>query len=364
MNRNGFVRRGPEPDPEQDADQDPEPDGNANQDPAQRFAPDLGHAPEPILSQLKTGSWKPEKITGAHIEAKLGDWGRRARDGLAERDERSSYGLVRLAIIGALLLALASVGLYSMTSSSSLQRQSAQNHDQIRALRQKITGARMPQSKKAAVAKLTHLQTTAERAARQVAIGQQQYVKLAYPSDPSDPAGTDPADGNGVPGINVMKMVRHRRDLAHLWSPGSLVVSDEKAYRLDTAASFPPGRIDPRFPWYLRDGRQKPAAPTGYGWSVQSVMPELAHDAPPSQSNLVDVIWVCRENGGPVLAWAKATYDVTSMTFSDLSVVTTVAGAHAQGTAATVHSSPSPAQRPDRHPAPARRQHHHSGGRR
>lgn len=187
---------------------------------------------------------------------------------------------------------------------------------------------------------LASLIAAATVAAEKVAAAQQEYARLAYL------ASTQPGAGNGVPSSAALAMVAARRPAAQLWDPASLIVKGEAAYTFDTVEGYGADQIDPRFPWYVGyydpEAKQKTSKRTT-GWTTELVMPVTtdttakgaAARAGATQQEQVDVLWVCRDGDGELLAWAEAIFSAKNGRFSDLNLVITTAGSSSEAGAGT-----------------------------
>ncbi|MFG2684021.1 hypothetical protein, partial [Streptomyces sp. NPDC048392] len=142
-------------------------------------------------------------------------------------------------------------------------------------------------------------------------------------------SGTRP--NNGAPNKAALEIIKHRRDMAPLFSRDSFLVSDKEAYSTSSLTPFDATtEIDPRHAWYIRYDGQNAAAPSTYAWKVETVMPDLSVKDGSGATNQAKVVWLCRDTkSGEVLAWASARYvrNGTAGAFDHLALVVTAAGA-------------------------------------
>lgn len=254
-----------------------------------------------------------EKVTGSALEARFDQW-RAARRAKRTPERRARRG--RLAVVGALLLALVGIAVYSGIANRVHEEQMQQGTAQLEALEAELVSAQEVAPVVVMDAdSVNTLSSRASESAAQVAAKQQQFASLYFAEN------TAIAPGNGAPSSETLAIVEHRRALADNWSPESLIVDESLAYAFATTPYFERTEIDPRFPWYVKYAGTQAADPASYSWQVESVMPSL--DAP----GTAKVVWVAVDADGSKLAWASASYDDGTRMFSDLDLVVTTIGA-------------------------------------
>lgn len=283
-------------------------------------APEATDADEKHLTHRRRR--ERSKVTGPDLEVRFNNWAaaRRTRPGrLSDAHTPSSprhSPRQRLAIV--LGLVLAATAVLSAVGNRTYDQQSAANTLRISALQTSSAvapdGARTPTVARVDSKGLAVLNARAAAAAKAVADKQQEYTRLFHA------VNNAPSTGNGAPNQAVLKTVEHRRMLAPFWDPKSFVADERLAYAFTTTPYFGRDEMDPRFAWYVRYDGLKAADPKSYDWRVESVMSTL--DAP----TRARVVWVCRDSKTTVLAWASATYDGSTRTFSGLGLVVTAAG--------------------------------------
>lgn len=261
------------------------------------------------------------KVTGAELEARFDRWAAEKRQRLAARTPSDNHGLIRRGILAALGPALVALAVLTGLSNRSYERAVAANDSQISRLGLDIA-AGLGADKTVTSEMMAALGADAAKDAEQVAAKQQEFAGLSMAANKE--VASD--KGNGTPGKAMNALVDHRRSLAEHWDKKSLIVSDDLAYSFTTSPYFDDDEIDPRFPWYVRYDGMMASEPSTYSWGVESAMPAL--DAPPT----ANVVWVCRDSKGAVLAWASAVYDGGTKTFRDLALVITVEGAEHEQT--------------------------------
>lgn len=263
------------------------------------------------------------KVQGAVLEAKFDRWADRTRHRTAR--SFSGGGLARTLLSGALVVGLAWIGVAAGQADGDHRAAMRQHQDRIEQLETSLAAGTSQPGETSAEA-MAEVRDGAATAAVEVARLQQRYAQLFTRM----PAARS---GDGAPGQAMRDVVAHRRSLARWWTQESLVVPGRDAYRFTTLPVTGPDQIDPRFAWYVHDGRSR-SGRGGYRWQVEAVTPRIADAGGESVAGgTARVVWVCRDTspGGPgrgaVLAWASATYHHNSGVFSDLAVVTTDARA-------------------------------------
>ncbi|MDP9904779.1 hypothetical protein [Arthrobacter bambusae] len=286
------------------------------------FRADAGTDTDAASEPAKNKRWnfqKPElkaPVEGSALEAKFDGWTMARREKKAARTPEMKSRSARRVIGAGLGCALAAMAVFTSLSTSAFDQQSAKNTAEIARLQAAAGQAQEQQSAKpidpVAIAALT---ARASESATKVAEGQQAYASLYSAMNNAK------SNGNGTPNAEALAAAGHRKDLAAAWDPASFVVDPKSAYVWTTTPYFSRDQIDPRFPWYVRFDGLKASDPKTYAWNVKSVMPKL--DSP----GTVRVVWACAQQDSTVLAWASATYNDKTGTFSQLDVVTTAKGA-------------------------------------
>ncbi|MBT8163353.1 MULTISPECIES: hypothetical protein [Arthrobacter] len=272
---------------------------------------------------------KARAYTGEELEAAFDCW-------VADRSERAAvkkayrtpeatsrtFRRTVAAVVGVVLLGTA---VFSNLAGTSYEKEYDANLAAIGELQQAAAPEPAGTSKAVDGQAVAALTERAAGQAQKVADGQNRFATLYLA------ATTAPDTGNGTPATADLDAAGHRRDLAQYWDPASLTVAEPLAYQWTTAPVLDAGRIDPRFPWYVRYDGLKASDPTGYMWSVDAVMPDL------SSPTTAQVVWANKERNGTVLAWATAAYTDATRKFSRLSLVVTAEGArHLPMTAAAL----------------------------
>ncbi|MYR60063.1 hypothetical protein GTY54_28810, partial [Streptomyces sp. SID625] len=226
------------------------------------------------------------------------------------------------AVLGVGILALA---VATGVAGESFKASTADSEAQIVQLKGQLDDAQSTPVKSDASAQLSKLTEAAAAEAKKVATGEQTFATLYHQ------AGVQPSPHNGAPDQATLEIIKHRRDMAPLFSKDSFLVSDKEAYSTSSLSSFDATtEIDPRHAWYIRYDGPNAAAPNTYVWKVETVMPDLSLRNVSTMSNQAKVVWLCRDTeSGEVLAWASARYvrNGTAGAFDHLALVVTAAGA-------------------------------------
>ncbi|MFD7668106.1 hypothetical protein [Streptomyces sp. NPDC059788] len=280
-----------------------------------------GAAPEEKPAAPKTR----KKLTGVELEERFTDWTMRQRGKVQARAPQDNARLVRrgvTAVMGAGVLALV---VATSVSGESFKASTADKQSQIVRLKGQLDDAQSTPVKAEAGAQLSKLTGAAAAAAKKVASGEQAFAALYHQ------ASVRPSPKDGAPNQAALEIIKHRRDMAPLFSKSSFLVSDKEAYSTSSLTPFDATtEIDPRHAWYIRYDGQDAAAPSAYTWKVETVMPDLSVKGGSGATNQAKAVWLCRDTkSGVVLAWASARYvrDGTTGAFERLALVVTAAGA-------------------------------------
>lgn len=188
--------------------------------------------------------------------------------------------------------------------------------------------------------RLSKLTEKAAADAKKVATGEQTFATLYHQ------ASVQPSPNNGTPNKAMLEIIKHRRDMATLFSRESFLASDKEAYSTSSLTPFDATtEIDPRHAWYIRYDGPNAAAPSTYAWKVETVMPDLSVKDTSGVTNQAEVVWLCRDTkSGEVLAWASARYvhNGTMGTFDHLARVVTATGAQHENPAIKTDGSKVP----------------------
>ncbi|MFF3697299.1 CopD family protein [Streptomyces sp. NPDC002221] len=305
-------------------------------DETERKGPDeaTGSVPEEQPSTSETRG----KVSGAELDERFAGWTMRQRERLRHSPEDSAR-LIRRSVtavtgIGILVLAVA-----TGVTGENFKVSTADNEARITQLKQQVDTAQSTPVKTDAGAQLSHL-TEAAADAQKVAAGEQAFATLYHQ------AGVQPDPHNGTPNQAALEIIRHRRDMAPLFSKDSFLVSDED---VDGTSSLTPfdshTEIDPRYAWYIRYDGQNAAAPSTYTWKVETVMPDLSVKSGSGATNQAEAVWLCRDTKtSEILAWASARYvrNGTAGAFNRLALVVTAAGAQYENPAIKMPTGSAP----------------------
>ncbi|WP_338675871.1 hypothetical protein V1460_25100 [Streptomyces sp. SCSIO 30461] len=266
-----------------------------------------------------------KKLTGAELEERFAGWTMRQRERVQARAPEGNARLFRrgvTAVMGAGILALV---VATGVTGESYKTSTADNKARIVQLKGQLDDARSTPAKADVGARLSKLTEAAAVDAKKVASGEQAFATLYHQ------AGVQPSPRNGAPNRATLEIIKHRRDMAPLFSKSSFLVSDKEAYSTSSLTPFDATtEIDPRHAWYIRYAGQNAAAPSTYAWKVETVMPDLRVKDGSGATNEAKVVWLCRDTkSGEVLAWASARYvrNGTAGAFDRLALVVTAAGA-------------------------------------
>ncbi|MFC9756687.1 hypothetical protein [Streptomyces sp. NPDC056921] len=276
-------------------------------------------------------------VTGVELEERFVGWTMRQREKVQVRTPEDNARLIRrgvAATAGAGILALVVV---TGVSGESFKTTKADNEARIVQLKRELTDAQSRPVKADTGAQLLKLTEAAAADAKKAATGQQAFAQLYHQSS------IRPGPDNGTPNQATFDIIKHRREMAVLFSKDSFLVDDKEAYSQSSLTPFDAtSEIDPRYAWYIRYDSQDAAAPSTYTWRVETVMPDLSPKNTSGATNRAEAVWLCRDTkSGAVLAWASAvyTYDGKGGRFSGLDVVVTASSANHENSAS---------RRPDR----------------
>ncbi|WP_030559177.1 hypothetical protein [Streptomyces aureocirculatus] len=266
-----------------------------------------------------------KRVTGAELEERFAGWTMRQRERVRVRSPEDNARLVRrsvTAVAGAGILALV---VATGVAGESFKASTADNEAQIVQLQGHLADAQSTPAGADAGADLSKLTAAAAADAKKVATGEQAFATLYHR------ARGQPSPNNGTPDQATLEIIKHRRDMAPLFSKESFLVSDKEAYSTSSLTPFDATtEIDPRHAWYIRYDGQNAAAPSTYAWKVETVMPDLSLKDGSGAANQAKVVWLCQDTkSGEVLAWASARYvhNGTTGAFGHLALVVTAVGA-------------------------------------
>lgn len=277
---------------------------------------------------------RPEKVTGDDLEQRFASAASRVREGVSERTPEQNSRLGRRVAVSVLLLSALGLTVTYSLSTQSYEKELATNAQQLIVLESDLDAALKPADTTTVSTDIAASEKALFAAGQKVATTQQRFAQLYFD------AFKQPDAGNGVPNQAALDTVEHRKQMAPLFDPKSYVVPDEQAYTWSTIADTGTA-IDPRFEWFVRYDGANPSDPKTYRWELETSTPRL------DSGTTATAVWVCRDVAasdsadratGEVLAWASATFDDETKTFSRLRLVMTAYGAK--------HSVQSPAQTP------------------
>lgn len=278
------------------------------------------------------------KVTAEDVEAKVAALlvERQARK--AARPARSMRVLVRAVVASAMGVGIIGFGL----GINAVNDQRAADLKASQSKEASLTGALdavSPDGGKDTPQKLTTGLAAAQKRSDEVAAAQQEFAAIAYAGN------AEPATNNGTPKPSVLKSLQHRKVLAGLFAPESLLLTDAQAYSFRTQDLLGPGSIDPRQPWFTRydaaDGTgtaRNASDPKSYAWKTVSV--SLS-----GTPGVMSVVWTNTDAAtGELLAWATARYSVDTNTFRSLSVNLSTRGESQQLKPTTTGPAPATAK--------------------
>lgn len=266
-----------------------------------------------------------KKVTGAELEERFADWAIRRRDRVQARGPEDNARLMRRCVTAVTGVGILALVVATGVDSESFEASTADNEAQIIQLKGRLDDAQSPPVKADAGARLSKLTEAAAADAKKVASGEQTFAALYHQ------ASLQPGPNNGAPSRAALEIIKHRRNMAPLFSKSSFLVSDKEAYSTSSLTPFDATtEIDPRHAWYIRYDGQNAAAPSTYTWKVETVTPDLSAKDGSVATNQAKVVWLCRDTkSGEVLAWASARYlrNGTTGAFDRLALVVTATGA-------------------------------------
>ncbi|MFD8609383.1 hypothetical protein [Streptomyces sp. NPDC059631] len=290
--------------------------------------------PESTGPERETGSMpavKPaapkthKKVTGAELEERFASWTMRRRERVQTRPPMDNARLIRRGVTAVMGVGILALVVATGVAGESFTAGTADNEAQITRLKGHLDSAQSTPVEADAGAQLSKLTQAAAAAAKKVATGEQTFATLYHQ------ASVQPSPNNGAPNQAMLEIIKHRRDMAPLFSKDSFLVSDNEAYSTSSLTPFDATtEIDPRHAWYIRYAGQSAAAPSTYAWRVEAVMPDLSVKDSSGARNQAKVVWLCRDTkSGEVLAWASARYvrNTTTGVFGHLALVVTATGA-------------------------------------
>ncbi|MFJ2420228.1 hypothetical protein [Streptomyces brevispora] len=294
---------------------------------------ETGSIPEEKPTAPKTR----KKVTGTELEERFAGWTMRQRERVQARSPEDNARLIRRSMTAAMGIGILAVVVATGVAGESFKASTADNEVQIIQLKKHLDDAQSTPVADAG-AQLSKLTEAAAADAKKVASGEQTFATLYHQ------AGVQPSPNNGAPNQATLEIIKHRRDMAPLFSKGSFLVSDKEAYSTSSLTPFDATtEIDPRHAWYIRYDGQNAAAPSTYTWKVETVMPDLSAKGRSGATNQAKVVWLCRDTkSGEVLAWASARYvrNGTTGAFDHLALVVTTAGAQYKNPAIRMPAGP------------------------
>ncbi|MCJ0875202.1 hypothetical protein [Streptomyces sp. AP-93] len=279
-----------------------------------------------------------KKVTGAELEERFAGWTMRQRERVQARRPEDNAHLIRRSMTAVMGVGILSLVVATGVAGESFKASAADNEVQITQLKEHLDDAQSTPVTADAGAQLSKLTEAAAADAKKVASGEQTFATLYYQ------AGVQPSPNNGAPNQATLEIIKHRRDMAPLFSKGSFLVSDKEAYSTSSLTPFDATtEIDPRHAWYIRYDGQTAAAPSTYAWKAETVMPDLSAKDGSGATSQAKVVWLCRDTkSGEVLAWASARYVRNGPTgaFEHLALVVTAAGAQYENRATKMPAGP------------------------
>ncbi|MFI8091553.1 hypothetical protein ACIF9R_25070 [Streptomyces sp. NPDC086080] len=279
-----------------------------------------------------------KKVTGAELEERFAGWSMRQRERVQARSPEANSRLIRRSVTAVMGVGILALVVATGVAGESFKASTADNEAQIIQLKGQLDNAQSTPVKADADAQLSRLTEAAAAAAKKVASGEQTFAALYHQ------AGVQPSPNNGAPNQATLEIIKHRRDMAPLFSKDSFLVSDKEAYSTSSLTPFDATtEIDPRHAWYIRYDGQNAAAPSTYAWTVETVMPDLSVKDDSGATNQAKVVWLCRDTkSSEVLAWASARYvrNGTTGAFDHLALVVTAAGVQYENPAIKMPSGP------------------------
>ncbi|MFD4475826.1 hypothetical protein ACFWPU_06890 [Streptomyces sp. NPDC058471] len=266
-----------------------------------------------------------KKVTGAELEERFAGWTMRQRERVQVRTPEDNARLIRRSVTAVMGVGILALVVATGVAGESFKASTADTEARIVQLKGQLADAQSTPVTADTAADLSKLTEAAAADAKKVATGEQAFAALFRQ------ASVQPSPNNGAPNKATLEIIKHRRDMAPLFSKDSFLVSDKEAYSTSSLTPFDATtEIDPRYAWYIRYDGQNAAAPSTYAWKVETVMPDLSMKNVSGVTNQAKVVWLCRDTkSGEVLAWASARYvhSGTTGAFDHLALVVTAAGA-------------------------------------
>ncbi|WP_329142699.1 hypothetical protein OIU91_03850 [Streptomyces sp. NBC_01456] len=279
----------------------------------------------PTPEEKPTAPRTRRKLTGVELEERFTNWTMRRREKIQARTLEGHSRLIRRGVAAVMGVGILALVVATGVTGESFKTTTADTEARIVQLKGKLADAQSTPVKADAGAQLLKLTKAAAADAKKVATGQQIFAQLYHQSS------VQPSPNNGAPNQATLEIIKHRREMAPLFSRDSFLIDDKEAYSLSSLTPFDAtSEIDPRHAWYIRYAGQNAAAPSTYAWKVETVMPDLSMKNGSGASNQAKVVWLCRDTkSGEVLAWASARYvhNGTTGAFDHLALVMTAAGA-------------------------------------
>ncbi|MBD0673908.1 hypothetical protein [Streptomyces sp. CBMA156] len=282
---------------------------------------ETGSIPEEEPAAPKTR----KKVTGVELEEHFAGWVKRQRERGQAPSREDNARLIRRSVTTAMGVGILALIVATGVTGESFKASAADNEVHLIQLKGLLDDAQSTRVTADAGTRLSKLTEAAAADAKKVAAGEQAFATLYHQ------AGAQPSPNNGAPNQATLEIIKHRRNMAPLFSKNSFLVSDEEAYGTSSLTPFDATtKIDPRYAWYIRHDGQNAAAPSTYVWKVETVMPDLSAKGGSVATNTAKVVWLCRDTtSGEVLAWASARYVANGTTgaFDHLALVVTATGA-------------------------------------
>lgn len=275
--------------------------------------------PEPVAPKVKTVKPPRKKVTAQDMDDRFKAAAAKRAQKRADRPERNPGSMARVALGGALGLGILVVGMNLNNAGESHTEAMATTVTQIQSIEGELATG-IP-SKDLVVAKNLDADLAKARArSDELAAVQREFATIAYGGN------AEPPSTNGLPGASTLKALEHGRASVDYFTPASLLLKDDQAYKFTTVDLLGPGRIDPRSSWFVAYdisdaiGKNPASDPASYGWKTASVVPSAA-------PGVMAVTWINTEStSGNLFAWASAKYDIPTGKFSDFRLNTTTIG--------------------------------------
>lgn len=274
---------------------------------------------ETVAPKVKAVKPPRQKVTAQDMDDRFKAAAAKRAQKRADRPERNVAAMVRVALGGALGLGILLVGMNMNTAGEGHTQVMTTTSNEIQTVQGEL--AQGIPTKDLIVAEKLNADLAKARARSDDLAGiQREFASIAYAGN------NEPVNNNGLPGASTLKSLEHGRASVDFFTPESLLLKDEQAYKFTTVDVLGPGRIDPRTSWFVAydisatPGKNPASNPAGYGWSTTTVVPSAA-------PGMMAVTWMNTETqSGNVFAWATAKYEVSSGKFSDFRLNTTTIG--------------------------------------